>query len=191
MRSNKGDLGNMWWSFRNKPIVLLTSLIILLRCSWKFSLVSKNIPKCFWVIDRVTMLLLKINEGWDDLQEKRTSWACLLGSGLKLIFNWKTQLCILFKSSFKFFADKSLSNITEKRDVSSANSLGFETRFSDKSFIHIKKSSGPRIEPWGTPASTLTHVEFWPFRTTLCFLSFRKSAKVFSKLPATPFCFNL
>ena len=107
------------------------------------------------------------------------------------IFRWKTQLFILFKSSFKFFVDKSLSNITEKRDVPSANSLGFETRFWDKSFIYIKKSSGSRIEPWGNPASTLTHVEFWPFRTSLCFLSFRKSAKVFSKLPATPFCFNL
>ena len=166
----------MWWSFCNKPIVLLTLLNMLLRCSWNSSLVSKNIPKCFWVSDWVTILLLKINEGWDSfwiLREKRTSWACLLGSGLKVIFHWKAQLFILFKSSFKFFADKSLSNITEKRDVSSANSLGFETRFSDKSFIYIKKSSGPRIEPWGTPASTLTHVEFWPFRTTFCFLSLR------------------
>ena len=138
----------------------------------------------------VTILLLKINEGGDDfwiLQEKITSWACFLVSGWKLIFHWKAQLFILFKWSFKLFADKSLSNITEKRDASSANSLGFETRFSDKSFIYINKSSGPRMEPWGSPASTLTHVEFWPFRTTICFLSFRKSAKVFSKLPATRF----
>ena len=101
-----------------------------------------NIPKCFWVSDRVTMLLLKINEGWDDfwiLREKITSWACLLGSGLKLIFHWKAQLFILFKSSFKFFTDKYLSNITEKRDVSSTNSLGFKTRFSNKSLIYTKK----------------------------------------------------
>ena len=69
-------------------------------------------------------------------KKKETSSVCLLGSGLKLIFNWKAQF-ILLKSSFKFFADKSLSNITEKRDVPLANSLEFE----------IKKSSGPRIEP--------------------------------------------
>ena len=159
---------------RNKTIVLLPLLNMLLRCSWKFSLVSKNIPKCFWVSDWFTILLLKINEGWDDfwiLQEKITSCACLLESGLKLIFHWQAQLFILLKSSFKFFADKFLSNIIEKRNVSPANSLEFETRFSDKSFIYIKESSGPRIEPWGTPASTLTHVEFWPFRNTLCFLS--------------------
>ena len=80
-------------------------------------------------------------------EKKRTSWACLLGSELKLIFHWKAQLLILFKSSLKFFADKSLSNMTEKRDMSSANSLGFVTKFSDKSFIYIKKSSGPGIEP--------------------------------------------
>ena len=152
---------------------------ILLRCSWKSSLVSENIPKCFWVSDWVTTLLLKIKEGWDDfwiLPEKITCWACLLGSGLKLIFDWKAQLLILFKSSFKFFANKSLSNITEKRNLLSV--FSDKTKFSDKSFIYIQKSSGPRIE-------------FWLFRTTLCFLSFRKSAKVFRNLPATPFCFNL
>ena len=132
----------MWWSFRNKPIVLLTLLNILFRCSWKSSLVSKNITKCFWVSDWITMLLLKINEGWDDfwiLRDKRTSSACFFGSGIKLIFHWNAQLFILPKSSFKFFADKSLSNITEKRDVSSANSLGYETKFSDKSFYILKK----------------------------------------------------
>ena len=152
-----------------------------LRCSWKSSLVFKNIPKSFWVNYRVIILLSKINESWDDfwiLWEKITSWACLLGSRLKLIFHCKPQLFAMFKSSFKFFAD--LSNITEKRDVSSANILAFEPRFTEKSFIYIKKSSGLRIEPSRTPASILTHVEFWPFRTTLCLLSFRKSAKVFS-----------
>ena len=54
---------------------------------------------------------------------------------------------MLFKSSFKFCADKCLLCITEKSDVSSANNLGFETKFSGKSFMYIKKSNGPRIEP--------------------------------------------
>ena len=51
------------------------------------------------------------------------------------------------KSSLKFFADKSLSSFTEKWDLSAVNNLGFKTKFSNKSFIYIKKSSGPRIEP--------------------------------------------
>ena len=33
--------------------------------------------------------------------------------------------------------------------------------------MYTKKSNGPRIEPWGTPASTFVHVEYWPLRTTL------------------------
>ena len=120
-----------------------------------------------------------------------TSWACLLKSGLKFIVHWKAQILILFKSSLKVFADKGLSCITEKRYVPSANNLGFETKFSDQSFIYILKNSGTRIEPWGTPASTSTYVGCWIFRTTLCFLFFRKFAKIFSKLPTTRFCFNL
>ena len=66
---------------------------------------------------------------------------------IKTRFPLKILIFILFKSSFKFFADKSLSNITEKRDVSPANSLGFKPKYSDKSFIYIMKSGGPRIEP--------------------------------------------
>ena len=37
--------------------------------------------------------------------------------------------------------------MTEKSDVTSANNLGFETKFSGKPFMYIKKSSGPRAEP--------------------------------------------
>ena len=92
-----------------------------------------------------------------------------MGSGLKLIFHRKSQWFILFKFSFKFSADKCLLRITEKSDLSSANNLGFETEFAGKSFMYIKKSNGPRIEPWGTPASTFVHVEYWPLRITLCF----------------------
>ena len=81
------------------------------------------------------MLLVKTNEAWDNfwiLREKIIAWECLFGSGLNLIFHWRAQLSILFKLTFKFLADKFLLNITEKKDVSSANSLGFETKFSEK-----------------------------------------------------------
>ena len=124
------------WSLRNKPIVLFTLLSILFKCSWRSNLVSNNIPKCFRVTDWVTMLLLKLNVGWVDfwsLWEKITSWAGLLGSGLKPIFHWEAQLFILLKSWFNLFAGECLSFITEKSVVSSANSLGFEIKLSGKS----------------------------------------------------------
>ena len=89
------------------------------------------------------------------LREKKISWACLLGSGLKLMFHWKTQLFFLFKSWFNLFAYECLSFIYEKSDVSSANSVGFEIKFAGKSYIYMKKISGPKIEPWGTPAGHL------------------------------------
>ena len=37
--------------------------------------------------------------------------------------------------------------MTEKSDVSSANNLGLETKFSGTPFMYIKKSSAPRVEP--------------------------------------------
>ena len=36
--------------------------------------------------------------------------------------------------------------INEKTNVSWANNLGFEAKFSGKSFMYIRKSSSPRID---------------------------------------------
>ena len=47
------------------------------------------------------------------------------------------------------------------------------------------------MEPWSTPASILAHWETWPFKTTRCFLKFRKSITVFKKLPNMPFYLSL
>ena len=66
----------------------------------------QNIPKFFWVVDRVTFLLLKINGGWGDfwiVSKNMAFLACLFGPGLKFIFHWKVQFFILLKSSFKFY----------------------------------------------------------------------------------------
>ena len=38
---------------------------------------------------------------------------------------------------------------------------------------------------------TFSHVNFCPLRTTLCFLSLKKSCKRSSRLPDIPFCDNL
>ena len=112
----------------------------------KIQLSIKIIPKSFWVVDWITTVLLKFNGRWFGLLnflKKITSCAYLLGSGLKLIFRWNAHLFIFFRSWFKFFADKVISWTTKNRDTSSANSLGFETKLSERSSINIniKKST--------------------------------------------------
>ena len=118
-----------------------------------------------------------------------TSCACFFGSGLKIIFHWNVHFFILFRSSFKFFADKVISWTTERREVSSANSLVFETKLSQILLINIQKKRGQRIESWGTPALTLAHEEYWPFEKTVCFLKSRQSNIKFNKSPIVPFLF--
>ena len=119
--------------------------------------------------------------------EKKKSCTCLLGSGLKLIFHWNAHLFIFSRSSFKFFADKVISWTTENREVSSASSLGFEIKLSERSLINIKKKRGQWIDHWGTPALTLANEEYWPFKTTLCFLASRELIIKLNKSPLTHF----
>ena len=68
-----------------------------------------------------------------------------------------------------------MSWTTENREVSSANSLGFKIKLSERLLINVKKKRGSRVDPWGTPALTLAHEEYWPFKAILCFLASRKS----------------
>ena len=123
---SSGALVNIFYNFLNNLIVWVILLSLCLRCSWKSSLLSKIISRCLWFVDWMTIVLLKFNDGWFGLLsflEKITSCACLLGSGLKLIFHWNVHLFIFFRSSFKFFADKIISWTTKNREVSSANSF--------------------------------------------------------------------
>ena len=52
----------------------------------------------------------------------------------------------MFKSLFTSFAEVFMSWATLKRDVSSANDFALEDKSSDKSFVSIKNSNGPRME---------------------------------------------
>ena len=61
-----------------------------------------------------------------------------------------------------------------KIEVSSATSLTFVVKSSERSLIQIRNRNGPSIDLWGTPASKLVHEEYCPFKTTLCFLKFKK-----------------
>ena len=51
--------------------------------------------------------------------------------------------------------------------VSSAKSLTEDSKLLGRSFMYIRTSNGPKIEPCGTPANTNDQFEHWPLRSTL------------------------
>ena len=101
------------------------------------------------------------------------------------------QVLILAKSLFNSLADLDIFSTTENSDVSSANSFALDAKSSNKSFMYIRKSNGPRIEACGTPASIAVDEEYCPFRTTLCFPWYNKSFTIFNSLPDIPFSLSL
>ena len=80
---------------------------------------------------------------------KKDSYVCFDGSGLKSVFH-----PIIY-----FF-----SSIIEGSSLS-VNNFGLQWRLSDKSFIWIRLSSRPKIEPWGTAILTLAQDEILLWRT--------------------------
>ena len=135
--------------------------------------------------------LLKTNGGCDtsfNFLVKMTSWACLLGSGLKLIFHWKSQSLIFFESLLSSFVEVVMSCVTENRDVSSVNNFALEGSLPDKSFLYIKDNNDPKMEPLWTPAVTFRYADVW---ITLCFLSLKKLDERSKRLSDIPFCDNL
>ena len=154
----KDGLGNTCWNFRNRPIVLFTLAEIVLIWMSKNNSESKCKPKCFWESALLTGMLLKNVLRWIFLLVfllKMTSWSCLVGSGLKLIFHWKAHLLFSFRSLLWFLAVLSGFLTVENRDVESSNNLGLHLRLSDKSLKYIRNKSRPNIEPWGIPALVL------------------------------------
>ena len=147
---------------------------------------SKCRRKCFWESNLLTGNLLKNVLGWIFpivFLLKMTSWACFVGSGLKLIFHWKSELFISFRLVFRLLAVLSGPLTVENRYVSSANNLSLHWWSSGNSLMYIWNKSGPNIELWGTPAMILTEDELWSLRITLCFLFFQKSVKRLNKFP--------
>ena len=81
---------------------------------------SRITPRCFRDVVWLTVLLLIVIGGsfiFLVFLLKITSRACLLRSGLRIIFHWCAQLLIFTKSSFNSFFTVQLSRITD--DVSS------------------------------------------------------------------------
>ena len=98
------------------------------RCKWRSKLVSITILRCFWVENDLTKFWLKSKGEWLILLTfllKMTSWASLLGSGLKFIFHWKAQSLIILKLFYKFIFVEVILWKIEKRDVLAANNFGF------------------------------------------------------------------
>ena len=142
--------------------------------SSKLNLEWNTIPKCLRIVVILTMLLSNIKPGWflcEVLRLNMISWACFVGSGIKLIFHCRVHSFISERLLFNRLAESVIILTAENSGVSSAKSLTLELKPLDKSLIQIKNSKGPRIDPWGTPALTFAHEECWPFNTTLWFYS--------------------
>ena len=68
-------------------------------------------------------------------------------SGLNNILNLKAHSDIFLRSSFNKSADSDKLYTVENNEVSSANNLTYDSKFSGRSLMYIKKSSGPKIDP--------------------------------------------
>ena len=94
--------------------------------------------------------------------ENITYCAFLDKSGLKIIFH-------LYSLS-EFFLDFYLIDQPTywgRRQLMCHLSLTEDSKPSGRSFMYIRKSNGPKIDPCGTPANNDNQFEHWPLSTTL------------------------
>ena len=127
--------GKMFCSLRS-PTALLVLPRTLCKRSFNVNLESRMTWRCLWYV-WVIVLLLIIRGEWYTLFVfllQITSWTCLLKSGLKLMFHWKTQVLnyrqtIIYVSPWGHI----LSLVWVNKDVSSAKNLAFPPV---KSFVY-------------------------------------------------------
>ena len=85
--------------------------------------------KCLWVVVISTVVLLNVRLGWflfEVLPQKLIFWACLVESGLKIIFYCRAHSSILVRSPFSKLDESVISWTTDSSDVSSAKSFAFK-----------------------------------------------------------------
>ena len=136
--ASRNDLGRIRWNQCNRLIFSPIFWEIFFMCLTKFSLTSNVNPRCFWDILFFKGISLNKRQEWSSLLaflRNISSCACLVKSGLKIIFHWKSQLLITVRSLSKVAVLDWMSLTTEKRDVSSAKSLQFEDTPFDKSLM--------------------------------------------------------
>ena len=122
-------VGRTFYGFRNELFLLFTFLNMLWRFLRKSNLPLRYTPRIFWNNTCCTELWLSL------VEDEMNFFFCFLWSGLKLIFHRFAQVFILLKSLFKLVTDKFILSTTEKRETSSAKSLAFVMRPSEKSFM--------------------------------------------------------
>ena len=125
-------------SFRNNPIVLFTLLSALFRCSWKFNLVSRYFPRCFRKGNLLNRVVIEANLIMIFLL--KFSWKYKLLSlftriGFKIHFPLNCPVFDLFKSRLKLVVDVFILRTIEISEVSSAKSLTFVVKSSERSLI--------------------------------------------------------
>ena len=98
---------------------------------------------------------------------------------------------IFLKSLFSTFADSKGSQISENKEVLSANSLTLLFKLFGRSLMYIMESNGPKIKPCGTSAWIVSQSDVWPLGKTLWNLPLKKLVINWNIFPPTPFCFNL
>ena len=128
----------------------------------------------------LTGKMLNVIRGWWTylfFRLKTTSWVGFVLSELKLVSHWEAKLLILVKSSLKWSLKEPRQWQLKIKNCHQQKWFWLECKFTVKSLIHRKKSSGPSMENWGTTALMSTHEKCSSFKTTLCFLLFRKSVK--------------
>ena len=132
------NLGRIGWNLRMRPIVFEVLSKTSFKCPLKFSLLSKIKPRCFWDSVWLTWELLKVRLGWTGLLSfllKITSCACLVRSGLNMIFHWQAYLLTFLRSFLSSWVLAAMSQKTEKSDVSSANNFALVIKPSGRSLI--------------------------------------------------------
>ena len=113
----------VFFNFHNSPIVLFSLVVVTFKCFSKVNRASRNIPRCFWYGDCETILLLKLNEGWQIFLVfllKIIFFACLIANfALKFYIYW-------FDTNYYFIhLQKCQHRRTEIEDVSSASNFAF------------------------------------------------------------------
>ena len=89
---------------------------------------------------------------------------------------------------FSKFAVCKGSQISEGKELSSANSSALFFKLFVRRLTDIGKNNGPKIEPCGTAVS---QSDVWPLSKTLWNLPLKKLVIKWNKFSLTPFCFNL
>ena len=107
-------------------------------------------PKCLWVSTFSTTRLLKYKLGCFgecSILVKTTFWVCLAESELKTIFYCSPHCQIFLSHYIAHILQIHILQISENKEVSSANSFTLLVKLSTISLIYIRKNNGPNIEP--------------------------------------------